>query len=185
MQEKRTDELDELLEKMKPEQLGDYYKDNKKYMADDKKTFSYYMKDVLANKNLMCTNRKICLKDIYSIAGVSESYGEKILNMEKHTKNRDLILRFCIAGHFLLDEVNRALKLYGMNPLYAKDKRDACFIVAINNRKYELFEIDDMKEIFLHCEDKYIPMERKDTKKTILMKKIATSSLSDFQKTFL
>ena len=31
MQEKRTDELDELLEKMKPEQLGDYYKDNKKY----------------------------------------------------------------------------------------------------------------------------------------------------------
>ena len=75
-----------------------------------------------------------------------ESYGEKILNMEKHTKNRDLILRFCIAGHFLLDEVNRALKLYGMNPLYAKDKRDACFIVAINNRKYELFEIDDMLE---------------------------------------
>ena len=42
MQEKRTDELDELLETMKPEQLGDYYKDNKKYMADDKKTFSYY-----------------------------------------------------------------------------------------------------------------------------------------------
>ena len=29
MQEKRTDELDELLETMKPEQLGDYYKDNK------------------------------------------------------------------------------------------------------------------------------------------------------------
>ena len=57
MQEKRTDELDELLETMKPEQLGDYYKDNKKYMADDKKTFSYYMKDVLANKNLMCANR--------------------------------------------------------------------------------------------------------------------------------
>lgn len=46
----------------------------------------------------------------------------------------------------MLDEVNRALKLYGMNPLYAKDKRDACFIVAINNRKYELFEIDDMLE---------------------------------------
>ena len=137
---------DELLEKMKPEQLGDYYKDNKKYMADDTKTFSYYMKDVLANKNLMCTNRKICFNDIYSIAGVSESYGEKILNMEKHTKTRDLILRFCIAGHFLLDEVNRALKLYGMNPLYAKDKRDAWFIVAINNRKYELFEIDDMLE---------------------------------------
>ena len=64
--------------------------------------------------------------------------------MEKHTKNRDLIIRFCLAGHFLLDEVNRALKLYGMSPLYAKDKRDACLIVAINNRIYELFEIDDL-----------------------------------------
>ena len=37
-----------------------------------------------------------------------------------------------------------------------------------------------MKEIFLHCEDKYIPMERKDTKKTILMKKIATSQFHDY-----
>ena len=36
------------------------------------------------------------------------------------------------------------VKLYGMQPLYAKDKRDACMIVAINNRKYQLFEIDDM-----------------------------------------
>ena len=45
MQEKRTDELDELLEKMKPEQLVDYYKDNKKYMEDEKKTLYNNMKD--------------------------------------------------------------------------------------------------------------------------------------------
>lgn len=83
-------------------------------------------------------------KDIYSFAGVSESYGEKILNMEKHTKNRDLIIRFCVAGRFQLNEINTALKLYGMKPLYAKDKRDACIIVAINNRKYDLGDIDDM-----------------------------------------
>lgn len=37
-----------------------------------------------------------------------------------------------------------------------------------------------MKEIFLHCEDKYIPMECKDTRKTILMKKIATSQFHDY-----
>ena len=33
---------------------------------------------------------------------------------------------------------------------------------------------DDMEEVILHCEDKYIPMERKDTRKTITMKKVAT-----------
>ena len=124
--------------------MEDFYNENEKYLANDSKSFSYYMKNVVAEKNIIFSNRKMRLKDIYSMAGVSESYGEKILNMEKHTKNRDLILRFCIAGHFLLNEVNRALKLYGMSPLYAKDKRDACIIVAINNRKYELFEIDDM-----------------------------------------
>ena len=64
--------------------------------------------------------------------------------MEKHTRDRDLILRLCIAGHFSLDETNRALKLYGMSELYAKEKRDACIIVAVNNRIYDLYDIDEM-----------------------------------------
>ena len=36
---KRTDELDELFGKMKPEQLGDYYKDNKNIWQMTRKTF--------------------------------------------------------------------------------------------------------------------------------------------------
>ena len=139
MQEKVTDELDKILESVRPEQINIYYKNNRQYMAEGKKTFDYYMKDVLESKNIL-------LKDVYSFAGVTESYGSKILTMEKHTKNRDLIIRFCIAGHFLLGETNRALKLYGMSPLYAKDKRDACLIVAINNRNYDLFGIDNLLE---------------------------------------
>ena len=112
MKEKATNELDEILKSMKPDDLNKYYKENNDYIANAKKSFSYYMKDVLARKNITLVNHKMCLKDIYSIAGVSESYGEKIMNMEKHTKNRDLIIRFCIAGRFSLDEINRALKLY-------------------------------------------------------------------------
>ena len=64
--------------------------------------------------------------------------------MEKTTKNRDVILKICLAGHFLLDEINTALKLYGMIPLYAKDKRDACIIVAVNNRIYDIDDVDEM-----------------------------------------
>lgn len=55
---------------------------------------------------------------------------------------------------------------------YAIDKD--LFVIRVQVKK------DDMKEIILHCEDKYIPMERKDTKKTILMKKIATSQFHDY-----
>lgn len=78
--------------------------------------------------------KNIKLKDVYSFAGVTESYGSKIVTMEKHTKDRDLIIRLCLAGHFNWDETNRALKLYGLSELYAKDPRDACIIVAVNNR---------------------------------------------------
>lgn len=137
MQRKQTDELNDLLENLKPDQLDTYFKNNEKYMADGKKSFYYYMKDVFDEKNIK-------LKDVYSFAGVSESYGSKILTMEKHTRDRDLIIRFCIAGHFNWDETNRALKLYGLNELYAKDPRDAVLIVALNNRIYNLFDIDEM-----------------------------------------
>ena len=137
MQIKPTDELDELLANMKPDQLDASFKENREYLADEKKAFYYYMKDVLDEK-------RIKLKDVYSFAGVTESYGGQILRMEKHTSDRDLILRLCIAGHFSWDETNRALKLYGMSELYAKDPRDACIIVAINNRIFNLYDIDEM-----------------------------------------
>lgn len=139
MLEKPTYELDEMLANTKLEDVSDFIKENSAHMADEKKAFYYYMKNSAEAKNIL-------LKDMYSFAGVSEKYGEKILRMEKHTKNRDLIIRFCIAGHLSLTEVNRALKLYGMQPLYSKDPRDVCIIVAINNRKYNLTDIDDLLE---------------------------------------
>ncbi len=137
MQKKPTDELNDLLVNMKPDQLDTYFKDNREYLADGKKAFYYYMKDVLDEK-------RIKLKDVYAFAGVTESYGGQILRMEKHTADRNMILRLCIAGRFTWDETNRALKLYGMNELYAKDPRDACIIVAINNRIFDLYDIDEM-----------------------------------------
>ena len=137
IEEKSTDEVEKLLETMKPEQLDDFYKENRKYLKDEKKAFYYYMKDVVESKNIL-------LKDMYLYAGITESYGGQILRMEKHTTNRDLIIRLCIAGHFSLPETNKALKLYDMPTLYAKDQRDACFIVAINNRIYDIYRINEM-----------------------------------------
>ena len=55
---------------------------------------------------------------------------------------------------------------------YAIDKD--LFVIRVQVKK------DDMEEIILHCEDKYIPMERKDTRKTITMKKVATSRFHDY-----
>ena len=137
MQEKKTADLDALLETMRPDQAAEFFEVNREDMADEGKAFYYYMKNAFDAKSLK-------LKDIYSFAGVSESWGEKILRMEKHTKSRDLIIRFCIAGHFSLKETNRALKLYGMTPLYSRNKRDVCIILAINNRIFDLSQVDDL-----------------------------------------
>lgn len=137
MQEKSTYELDKMLEQMKVSQLERYYKDNQDYLADDERPFYHFYKSKLKEHHIR-------LKDIYIAVDVSESYGEKVIQETKHTTNRDLILRFCIAGHLSLIDINRALKLYQMKPLYSKDKRDACIILAVNNRKYDLDEIDEL-----------------------------------------
>ena len=137
MNRKPTDELDKILENTEPDQLDAYFRENRNDIADARKAFYYYMKDLLNEK-------RIRLKDVYSFAGVSESYGSKVLTMEKHVKDRDLIIRFCLAGHFNWDQTSRALKLYGMRELYSRDPRDACLIVAINNRIYDLYDIDEM-----------------------------------------
>ncbi len=137
MQQKPTDELNDLLENMQPSQLDAYLKDNRKYMALGEKAFYYYFKDTLETK-------RIRLKDVYTCADVTESFGSKIIRMEKHTTQRDLIIRLCLAGHFSLLEMNRALKLYGMTELYAKDPRDACIIVAVNNRQFDPYQIDEL-----------------------------------------
>ena len=139
MQYRPTDELNEILENMRPDELDGYLKDNERYLAHGRKAFYYYFKDVLDEKNIK-------LKDVYVSAGVTESYGSKIITMEKHTKDRDLIIRLCISGHFTWDETNRALKLYGFSELYAKEPRDACLIVAINNRMFDVNDIDDLLE---------------------------------------
>ncbi len=136
MQSKPTDELNKLLENMKPVELDDYLVENQEYLAGDEKSFYDYMKRTIRNKGIK-------LKDVYQFAGFSESFGSKLLTQEKHTKVRDMIIRLCLAGHLTWDETNRALKLYGFSELYAKDPRDACLIVQINNRIYDIYQIND------------------------------------------
>lgn len=137
MENRPTEELDKILSETKPEGIGDYLIENRQFIADDKKGFYYYYKNVIDSKHIK-------LRDVYERVDVSESYGSKIVSMEKHTTDRDLIIKMCLAGHFSLLEMNRALKLYGFNPLYARDRRDAVVIVALNNHIYSIEKVNEM-----------------------------------------
>lgn len=137
MGDKSTDELNKLLENINTKSINQYRKENKNELKDSPKAFYYFFKDTLEEK-------RISLKELYKNADVSDSWGGKIIRMERHTTNRDVIIRLCLAGHFNLTETNRALKLYEMSPLYARNTRDACIIVAINNRIYDILKVDDI-----------------------------------------
>ena len=74
-------------------------------------------------------------------ADIPIAVGYKYLNGTKRTKNRNTILRLCIAMKMSLDEVQKALNLYGMNPL--KDSgRDYIITVGIESRS-SIDTIDD------------------------------------------
>lgn len=135
MKEIATDELNELLENTGFKDFDDFYVTNKEYMVDADRPFYHYFESVLNNKGIQ-------KKDVCLFADVSYNYGGKIIRMEKHTTNRDLIIRLCMAGHFSLIETNRALKLYGFNELYAKVPRDIVIMISINERKFDIQDLN-------------------------------------------
>ncbi len=136
MQSKPTDELNKMLESVKPEELDDYLTENAESIVGDEKAFCNYMRDTIRKKGIK-------FKDVYSFGGFSEKYGSQLISQEKHTGDRDRIIRLCLAGHFSWNETNRALKLYGFSELYSKDPRDACLIVQINNRIYDIYRVNE------------------------------------------
>ena len=85
-------------------------------------------------------------QDVFIASDIPERYGYKLIAEDKHTINRDIIIRLCLGAQFSLKEVQRALKLYGMSPLYARIPRDAVLIIAFNSRLYEMAEVDSLLE---------------------------------------
>ncbi len=73
-----------------------------------------------------------------------ERYGYKLLSEEKHTRQRDIILRICFAAELTVGETQRALKLYGMSPLYVRIPRDAVLMIAFNRHSGNVLDVNTM-----------------------------------------
>ena len=120
----KTGDLEKQLRRPDAE-LAEYLVENRDALADSERPFTVYMREMIRAKGLQ-------QQDVFLQAGVPERYGYKLISGEKHTLRRDVILRLTIAAGFDLDETQRALKLYGLAPLYARDARDAAIIIAVN-----------------------------------------------------
>lgn len=137
MQDKSTQELEKILNSTHAKEAEKYLLENADNMIDNEKPFVSYMRKILKEKRL----RK---QDIFIQADIPERYGYKLLSEQKRTKQRDVILRICYASDFTLEETQRALKLYGMSPLYARIPRDAVLMIAFNEHPGSIIEVNAM-----------------------------------------
>lgn len=137
MNEKSTKELAEVLGKTHVSDFDNYCSDNKESMNLDSDSFYVYIKDLLAEKNI--TQQSVFLK-----ADLPERYGYKLLSGEKHTRQRDVILRICYAGELTLAETQRALRKYEMPELYAKIPRDALLMIVFNERPGSIIDVNSL-----------------------------------------
>ncbi len=137
MQEKDTNELEQALGSTHLSDYDAFIKKNKSSMLSDATSFSSYIKTIMRERGL--TQQIVFLH-----ADIPERYGYKLLSGEKHTRQRDIILRICYAAGLTLKETQRALRKYGMPELYVKIPRDTMIMIAFNERPGSIIDVNAM-----------------------------------------
>lgn len=135
MQEKDTNELEKVLGKTHLSDYDDYLDSNRDSMISEANSFPAFIKDIINKKG-------ITQQEVFLNADIPERYGYKLLSGEKHTRQRDIILRICYAAGLSLEETQRALKKYGMPELYAKVQRDALIMIIFNQRPGSIIDVN-------------------------------------------
>lgn len=131
--------LNEELRGVRPEELADFLKRHREDLITSQRPFADYMRMKLRKNGILQQN-------VFLAADISENYGYKLIAEEKHTRQRDTILRLCLAARFGAEEVNEALIRYGMAPLYARFPRDAALLVAVQSGIYDLRKVNALLE---------------------------------------
>lgn len=134
---KSTEELEKILGSTHPEQFEQYLQQNKESMLEKERPFYHFMKALIRKKGLK-------QQDIFLRADIPERYGYKLLTQEKHTRQRDVLLRIFYAAEMTLEETQQALKLYPMPMLYAKDTRDALLMIAFNEHSGSIHDVNEL-----------------------------------------
>ena len=131
--------LNEELLSVRPNELSYFLEQHREALITSPHPFADYMRMKFREKGILQQNA-------FLAADISENYGYKLIAEEKHTRQRDTILRLCLAARFRLEEVQEALILYGMAPLHGRFPRDAVLTVAVQNGIYDLCTVNRLLE---------------------------------------
>lgn len=127
--------LEDKLFKVHVDTISEFFAENKEEMINDEYAFANYMRRKIKEKG-------VSQQEIFLYADIPERYGYKLISQEKHTKQRDIILRICYSAGFTIEETQKALRLYGMPELYVEFPRDALIMVIFKDRPGDIIKIN-------------------------------------------
>ena len=133
--------LFEQVQSIRLEDLPVFLREHTEDLLTGPRPFADYMRAEFRDKGVLQQN-------VFLAADISENYGYKIIAEEKHTVQRDIILRICLAAQFDLNETQKGLILYGMAPLYWLLPRDIVFMAAILHKVYDIHQVN---EVLIRC----------------------------------
>ena len=136
---KTTDKLTDVLKKAKPDEISAVMEENEASFLTKDRPFAEYIRQMIRKKGLK-------QQDVFIAADIPEGYGYKLISEQKHTRQRDIILRLCLSARLTLDELQRALELYGLPRLYSRAPRDAVLMIAANNEVYDIHAVNELLE---------------------------------------
>ena len=124
---------------LRADELGEFLEQHGSELITWPRPFAAYMRGKLREKGLLQQN-------VFLAADLSENFGYKLIAEEKHTRQRDLILRLCFAARLRPEEAQEALLRYGMAPLWWRFPRDAVLLAALGSGIWDLQEINRLLE---------------------------------------
>lgn len=130
-----TNKLEDKLLSVNMGNIQDFFEEYKNEIIDDEFAFSKYMRNKFKEKGVL-------QQDVFLYSDIPERYGYKLIEQQKHTKQRDIILRICYSAKFTIEETQIALRLYDMPELHAEFPRDAFIMVIFKDRPGDIIEVN-------------------------------------------
>ena len=121
--ELKTEELDKVLDGVSSEEQLQEYLDC--YTNKEGYGFCQYFNEYLAEHDVVHA-------EVIADSNLDKDYATQITNGTRRNPGRDKALALCIAAGMKKDEINRALKLLNISPLYSRNKRDSVLLLCIN-----------------------------------------------------
>lgn len=126
-----------LLDVLQSTRIDQFSRYRKAHLGEGLRSFVAYIDKLVEQKGLK-------RQDIFQRAALDQKYGYKLVTGERHTNDRDKLLRIFLAMKLTSKQIQRGLELYGLPAFYPKRSRDALLVICINQG---IFSVDEVNEI--------------------------------------